>query len=158
MISELKQIEAAHTGVVAMGYSANYRLSFFRPELVFDGQPYALDGASMMDWRWSGRPFPASALTALRDCAVDVWVIPSGAPPFVLPNDYPIAGDVFPDEFPEDIRGALCARDVRPVVRRVALPAVAAGRVTRSYPQNAANERQRPPSRRRRFGEVSPEL
>ena len=99
MVSELKQIEAAHTGVVAMGYSANYRLTFFRPELVFDGQPYALDAASMMDWRWSGRPFPAAALTALRDCAVDVWVIPSGAPPFVLPNAYPIAGDVFPDSF-----------------------------------------------------------
>jgi hypothetical protein len=99
MISELKQIEAAHTGVVAMGYSANYRLTFFRPELVFDGQPYALDGASMMDWRWSGRPFPAAALTALRDCAVDVWLIPSGAPPFVLPNGYSIAGDVFPDSF-----------------------------------------------------------
>ena len=99
MISELKKIDAAHTGVVAMGYSANYRLTFFRPELVFDGQPYALDGASMMDWRWSGRPFPASALTALGDCAVDVWVIPSGAPPFFLPNYYPIAGDVFPDSF-----------------------------------------------------------
>jgi hypothetical protein len=99
MVSELKQIEAAHTGVVAMGYSANYRLTFFRPELVFDGQPYALDGASMMDWQWSGRPFPVAALTALRDCAVDVWVIPSGAPPFVLPNSYPTAGDVFPDSF-----------------------------------------------------------
>jgi hypothetical protein len=101
MVSELKQIEAAHTGVVAMGYSANYRLSFFRPELVFGGQPYALDGASMMDWRWSGRPFPAAALNALRDCAVDVWVIPSGAPPFVLPNAYPVEGDVFPGSFRE---------------------------------------------------------
>ncbi len=97
--SELKQIEAAHTGAVAMGYSTNYRLSFFRPQLVFDGQPYALDGASAMDWHWSGRPFPAAALAALRACAVDVWVIPAGTPPFVLPNAYPIAGDVFPDGF-----------------------------------------------------------
>ena len=99
IVAELKAIEAAQTGAVAMGYSANYRLSFFRPELVFDGQPYALDGASMMDWRWSGRPFPAAALNALRECAVAAWVIPVGGPPFVLPNAYPIAGDVFPDSF-----------------------------------------------------------
>jgi hypothetical protein len=82
-----------------MGYSANYRPSFFRPELVFGGQPYWLDGASLMDWHWSGRPFPAAALAALRACAVEAWIIPAGAPPFVLPNAYPIPGDVFPDEF-----------------------------------------------------------
>ena len=35
IVAELRQIEAAHAGAVAMGYSANYRLSFFRPELVF---------------------------------------------------------------------------------------------------------------------------
>ena len=99
IVSELKQIEAAHAGTVAMGYSANYRLSFFRPELVFDGQPYALDGASVMDWHWSGRPFPAAALAALRACAVDAWIVPAGTPPFGLPNAYPIAGDVFPDDF-----------------------------------------------------------
>jgi hypothetical protein len=99
IVSELRQITAAHTGVVAMGYSANYRLSFFRPELVFHGQPYTLDAASMMDWHWSGRLFPHAALDALRDCAVDAWVIPAGGPPFVLQNAYPIAGGVFPESF-----------------------------------------------------------
>ena len=99
LITELKKIEASHAGAVAMGYSANYRPSFFRPELVFGGQPYWLDGASLMDWHWSGRPFPAAALAALRACAVEAWIIPAGAPPFVLPNAYPIPGDVFPDEF-----------------------------------------------------------
>jgi hypothetical protein len=99
IISELRQIERDHRGTMAMGYSPNYRLSFFRPVLVFAGQPYALDGASLMDWHWSGRPFPAAAIAALRACAVDAWIIPVGAPPFVLPNAYPISGDVFPDEF-----------------------------------------------------------
>lgn len=99
IISELKQIDASHAGTVAMGYSANYRPSFFRPELVFAGQPYWLDGASLMDWHWSGRPFPTAALAALRACVVEAWIVPAGAPPFVLPNAYPILGDVFPDEF-----------------------------------------------------------
>lgn len=97
--SELRQIEASHAGTVAMGYSANYRLSFFRPALVFAGQPYWLDGASLMDWHWSRRPLPAAALAALDACVVEAWVVPAGAPPFVLPNAYPIPGDVFPDEF-----------------------------------------------------------
>lgn len=99
IVAELRQLEAAHAGTVAMGYSANYRLSFFRPELVFAGQPHALDGASLMDWHWSGRPFPAPTLAALRACAVDAWIIPAGGPPFVLPNAYPISGNVFPDDF-----------------------------------------------------------
>jgi len=99
IISELKQSEASHAGSVAMGYSANYRPSFFRPELVFAGEPYWLDGASLMDWHWSGRPFPPAALAALRACVVEAWIVPRGAPPFVLPNAYPILGDVFPDEF-----------------------------------------------------------
>ena len=74
IISELKQLEAARAGSMAMGYSANYRLSFFRPVLVFEGQPYSLDGASMMDWHWSGRPFPPAATdcrTRLRGRCVD---------------------------------------------------------------------------------------
>ena len=72
--------------------------SFVR-SLVFAGQPYALDGASLMDWHWSGRPFPPPALDALRACAVDAWIIPAGGPPFVLPNAYPISGSVLPDGF-----------------------------------------------------------
>ncbi len=99
IISELKQLEAARAGSMSMGYSANYRLSFFRPVLVFEGQPYSLDGASLMDWHWSGRPFPPAAIAAVRACAVDAWIIPAGAPPFELRNAYPIAGDIFPDEF-----------------------------------------------------------
>jgi hypothetical protein len=99
IISELEQLEASRPGSMAMGYSANYRLSFFRPVLVFGGQPYSLDGASLMDWHWSGRPFPPAAIAAVRACVVDAWIIPAGAPPFELPNAYPIAGDVFPDEF-----------------------------------------------------------
>jgi len=99
IVEELRSLERAHAGTVAMGYSANYRPSFFRPVLVFDGQPYVLDSASAMDWHWRGRPFPAAMIEGLRRCAVQTWVVPIGAPPFELPNAYPVAGDVFPEEF-----------------------------------------------------------
>ena len=128
IVSDLRQIAAAHSGAVAMGYSANYRLTFFRPELVFHGQPYTLDAASMMDWHWSGQPFPAAALNALRDCAVDAWVIPAGSATVRAAKRLPDRGRRVPGQLPRDVRGALCARDVRTVVRRLALPAARSAR------------------------------
>jgi hypothetical protein len=99
IVEELRNLERAQTGTVAMGYSARYRLSFFRPVLVFDGNPYVLDSASVMDWHWRGRPFPAATIDGLRRCDVQAWVLPAGAPPFRLPNAYPVGGDIFPEEF-----------------------------------------------------------
>jgi len=101
---ELREMEARDGSTTAMGYSRNYRVSFFRPLLVFDGNPYALDGASLMDWHWSGAAFPAAAVNAVRECEVAVWAIPSGAPPFELPNAYPRAGDVIPEELRQAFR------------------------------------------------------
>jgi len=95
---ELRRIEQSSSGTVAMGYSRNYRLSFFRPVLVFDGQPNLLDGASAMDAAWSGRPFPRALIDAMRSCSVANWVIPSGGSPFDLPNAYG-EREVFPAEF-----------------------------------------------------------
>ena len=98
ILSELRRMEQSSRGPVAMGYSANYRLSFFRPQLVFDGHPNVIDGASAMDAAWSGRPFPPALVDAMRSCAITNWVIPSGGEPFELPNAYG-EGEVFPAEF-----------------------------------------------------------
>jgi hypothetical protein len=96
---ELRGISSRHRGAIAMGYGGNYRLSFFRPLLVFDGHPYHLDGASLMDRHWSGSAFPRASIDLVRECRVGTWVIPVGGPPFVLPNAYPVGGDVIPLEF-----------------------------------------------------------
>jgi hypothetical protein len=101
---ELREIDRTHGPSTAMGYSRNYRVSFFRPLLVFDGNPYALDAASLMDWHWGGAAFPAAAVDAIRECEVAVWAIPAGAPPFELPSAYPRAGDVIPEEFRQTFR------------------------------------------------------
>ena len=99
ILAELRRIEQTTTGSLAMGYSPNYRLSFFRPQLVFDGHPHVLDGASAMDAAWSGRPFPGAVLEQLRSCGVDNWVVPTGGAPFELPNAYGGGSEVFPEEF-----------------------------------------------------------
>jgi hypothetical protein len=98
ILRELRRLEQSSSGTVAMGYSGNYRLSFFRPQLVFDGHPNVLDGASAMDAAWSGRPFPPALVDAMRSCTIANWVIPSGGPPFELPNAYGEV-EVFPAEF-----------------------------------------------------------
>jgi hypothetical protein len=98
ILGELRRMEQSSGGTVAMGYSVNYRNSFFRPPLVFDGHPNVLDGASAMDAAWSGRPFPRALVDAMRSCAVANWIIPSGGAPFELPNAYGEA-EVFPAEF-----------------------------------------------------------
>ena len=37
IVEELQAIESEHRGTMAMGYTEDYRLSFFRPILVFAG-------------------------------------------------------------------------------------------------------------------------
>jgi hypothetical protein len=105
ILSELQRIELTSRGTIAMGYSRNYRLTFFRPQLVFDGHPNVLDGASAMDAAWSRRPFPRRMIDGMKSCDIDTWVIPAGGAPFELPNAYGSA-EVFPEEF----RAAFLAR------------------------------------------------
>jgi hypothetical protein len=98
IVEELTVLQRANPGTVGIGYSANYRLSYFRSVPVFAGSPYAIDGASAMDWAWRGRPFPRAVTDAMRRCAMRTWLVPAGSPPFQLPSAYPSGGDVFPDD------------------------------------------------------------
>jgi hypothetical protein len=104
ILAELRAIEQENEGTIGMGYSPNYRLSFFRPQLVFDGQPYAIDGASVMDAAWSGRSFPPAVIESVRSCAFQVWLIPASSSPFELPNAYASAEQVFPEELRQVFR------------------------------------------------------
>jgi len=110
ILSELRRMEQSSRGAVAMGYSANYRLSFFRPQLVFDGHPNVIDGASAMDAAWSGRPFPRALVDAMRSCTISTWVIPSGGEPFELPNAYGEV-EVFPVEFRQAFHESYALRE-----------------------------------------------
>jgi hypothetical protein len=103
ILGELRRIEQSSTGTAAMGFTTNYRLSFFRPQLVFDGHPNVLDGASAMDAAWSGRPVPGALVDLMRSCTIANWVFPAGGRAFELPNAYGEA-EVFPAEFRQAFR------------------------------------------------------
>lgn len=83
---------------MGLGSGNGYRYTYSRPLLVFQGQPYLLDFAALMDMRKAGLEIPDSTLEELRSGAVDMWLIPKGEKPFVMPSWYE-AEDYFGEEF-----------------------------------------------------------
>jgi hypothetical protein len=85
---------------IGMGYSTNNELSFYRPVLIFRGNPYLLDAASMMEIQKSGiDPISSKTLEALRSCQTKIWLIPKGSAPFQLASYYAPRNPVFSEEF-----------------------------------------------------------
>ena len=86
---------------IGMGYGAvSYQLSTYRPQLVFAGNPYLLDSASLMEMQASGLDnTPESTLNALRTCQTEIWLIPKGNPPFQVYSYYPPLQKLFSDDF-----------------------------------------------------------
>ncbi|MBI2870727.1 MAG: hypothetical protein HYY14_03355 [Candidatus Omnitrophica bacterium] len=89
---------------IAMGYGTNqdYFLTFFRAALVHRGHPYLVDGAALMDMQLGGLAVPEATHEAIRNCEIDVWLIPRGAAPFSMASSY----EPYPPLFEESFRRA----------------------------------------------------
>lgn len=101
-IADLNQFMAANPNrTIGMGYGAvSYQLSTYRPQLVFNGNPYLLDSASLMEMQASGlNNTPERTLNALRTCQTEIWLIPKGKLPFQVYSYYPPLQKLFSDEF-----------------------------------------------------------
>ncbi|MBW4524808.1 MAG: hypothetical protein KME18_06375 [Phormidium tanganyikae FI6-MK23] len=101
-IADLDRVMLANPNrTIGMGYGAvSYQLSTYRPQLVFAGNPYLLDSASLMEMQASGlNNTPESTLNALRTCQTDIWLVPKGNPPFQVYSYYPPLQKLFSDEF-----------------------------------------------------------
>jgi 4-amino-4-deoxy-L-arabinose transferase-like glycosyltransferase len=86
---------------IEMGYSTNelYPLTYYRPVLVFSGNPYLVDSAALMDMQKSGLDIPFTTLEVLSSCRTKIWLIPKGSSPFQQPSYYPPNTQLFSDEF-----------------------------------------------------------
>lgn len=102
-VQDMTKFMAAHSGkAIAMGYGSNYPLTTYRPALVFAGNPYLLDSASLMEMQASGiNNTPAKTLEALKACQVQIWLIPKNQKPFDVFNYYPPLQKLFSPEFRE---------------------------------------------------------
>lgn len=87
---------------IAMAYGGeggHYELTFYRPHLLFAGQPLPLDIISLMDSQRAANEIPSETYRALDDGAIELWLVPRGASPFMKRNWYPPHQNVFPQEF-----------------------------------------------------------
>ncbi len=101
-IADLNRFIAANPNrTIGMGYGAvSYQLSTYRPQLVFAGNPYLLDSASLMEMQASGLDnTPENTLNALRTCQTEIWLIPKGNSPFQVYSYYPPLQKLLSDKF-----------------------------------------------------------
>jgi hypothetical protein len=87
---------------IAMGYGGNYQSTFYRPVLVYAGNPYLVDAQAMMDMQASGILIPQKTVDAIGSGSTGIWLIPKGGRPFDMPNNY----DGFPQLFSKKFRDA----------------------------------------------------
>ncbi|MGE3934215.1 MAG: glycosyltransferase family 39 protein [Rhodospirillaceae bacterium] len=103
---EVHEALRRHAGqTLAVGYAggSKYWFSHVRPVPVFQGHPYSLDAAALMDLRFAGVELGDADIKSLASCEVEVWLLPAGATPFVLESVYD-AAPVFPTAFVEAFR------------------------------------------------------
>jgi hypothetical protein len=81
------------------GEGSAYALTFYRPYLIFAGNPLLVDVIAVMEGQESGRPLPSSTYDAMRDGTVQIWLVPKGGQPFAKKNWYRPHGQVFPSDF-----------------------------------------------------------
>jgi hypothetical protein len=95
---DLQTIMSNHPGeTIEMGYGTweGYKLTYYRPELVFAGNPLTVDPVALDDNNLAGIEIPDSTLAYLRACKTRIWLIPNNNTPFDLVGD----GHLFSDSF-----------------------------------------------------------
>jgi hypothetical protein len=99
-IEDIEEIVKTYPGTtIGMGYGRDYELTWYRPILVFAGNPYLVDSGVLMDYEASGIKTPSKTLQALSSCQTKIWLIPKGNAPFELANFYPPRLPLFSKEF-----------------------------------------------------------
>jgi hypothetical protein len=93
---------------IDMGYGGeDYRLTFYRPLLVFANNPNLIDAPSLMETELVGLPMPEETLGRLAKCRPEIFLIPKGEEPFSLSSYYDskqIFNDAFKNAFLDNYR------------------------------------------------------
>jgi hypothetical protein len=98
-VADLERIREAYPATpMTMGYGGDYRLTFYRPLLVFWGNPYLLDSAVVMEDRWGRVEMPPETIDAILACRIPIWVLPHTTRPFHVEDHY-TKESLFDEEF-----------------------------------------------------------
>jgi len=95
-------------GVIEIGYGEsfeNHRFSYFKPILVFAGNPVTVSAQEVMEYRSLGFDYTEKLVAELEACKTPNWLIPKGEAPFRLQSYYGVHGlfgraaDVFVERY-----------------------------------------------------------
>lgn len=105
IIADMRQVMKSYPSTtIGMGFSeggGNYERTYYRPLLVFAGNPYLVDAVVMFEMQASGvNPISDATLQALETCQTQLWLMPKVTQqPFDLKNFYPPHAVVFSEAF-----------------------------------------------------------
>ena len=102
VIRDIERIAESRPGsAIEMGYGEKkgYDLTFYRPVLVFLGNPCLVDAGALMDMKAGGLALPENTIAALASGRTDIWLIPKGNSPFEMPTNYTPPDQLFDDRF-----------------------------------------------------------
>ncbi len=96
-----KIIERYPNTNIEMGYGENtgYPLTYYRPILVFHGNPYLIDANALMDMRKAGIDINNKTIEVLDSCSTKIWLIPKDNQPFAQPSYYDNSPPLFNKKF-----------------------------------------------------------
>lgn len=103
--AEIKAINDAYpdsTIEIGVGErNESYRQTFQRTRLVFNGHPYTLDAAIIIDTTVWGKLLPPGTIEMIRRCQTEIWLIPANEDPFTWTGFYgnDVYGQPFRDAF-----------------------------------------------------------
>lgn len=85
---------------VAVGYGEPQWLSHLRVIPIAQGHPYLLGSVALMDMGLTGMGVTAATVELIEECAVESWLLPRGAAPFVMAGYYQPHRNLFGDGLP----------------------------------------------------------
>lgn len=107
VVDDIENVVKTHPNTsIGMGFSegkGNYELTYYRPVLVFKGNPYLIDVVSMFEMQMSQvEPLSSKTLEAINTCKTQLWLFPKVTrEPFDLANFYPPHQLLFSSNFRE---------------------------------------------------------
>lgn len=89
VINDLKNIDRQYPDLsihMGVGDERDYKYTYYRPTLVYMGNPYIVDFAAYMTYKISNMLESRQLAHIFEDCKIDIWLIPKGNTPFNMGN------------------------------------------------------------------------
>jgi hypothetical protein len=89
VISDLRNINRQYTNLtihMGVGEELDYKYTYYRPTLVYLGNPYYVDFPAYMTYQISNMLEWKQLVRLFEACKIDIWLIPKGNIPFYMGN------------------------------------------------------------------------